>query len=705
MNHTPATPAASMHARLFDGILKTLSGGPIKVMQSDPTTGETKQVDVPQSRSTMANSVLAGVLSSMFGGAQGRGSEPDYKPVMGSHGTQHAEDQAKAQAKLDQMQDRKMKVLDTNLKTIQTQMAAARLGDETMDKQIADGSQQMEMSRTYDQSLQPGEEPSIKKEHLTHDQAMSMIGDGKLGLIAVPSGRASHLDPATGKVVNDVQYSVVDPHVKVKLTEDDVKAMAQTNPSLANAYQQSGGNIELPLDVVNSARLARGKVYNVQAGLEQIVSDKDAAKQLGVTGGKIGNLMSIASDPTYRQALQNTEAQLAAHAGGDRHYSVLSAMLEVPGGPALAKKLGIDPTKANAWLDSEHEKQIAAEAMAKLGGVGDKAIATPETKKEVVNTISEDPTLTDPQKAILQAGLSENMTNGQIKALKMQAEGFNKANQSDTARAKLAGGDPKVAAETATNIVDGNFGTIEKLASLRGDARQVLGNAILAEAKNRGLNSSNWGPDALDAKSKMWADYHSNDKNKTGSNIGAFRTFLNHADEASEISDKWKRTGSPILDKPMGELEKTGFGGTEFANFERSLEPVRKEYMSFLNANRAEHDADIKVMQTVLNSASTPKQVTEALSYLAESADKRLAEVARTYNGTMGTTMSTILSPQAKSVLQRFGVKSMTEPLIADLPKGNGQKIDPKNAAIFQGAAGGDLKTAREMAKQAGWIL
>jgi hypothetical protein len=110
-------------------------------------------------------------------------------------------------------------------------------------------------------------------------------------------------------------------------------------------------------------------------------------------------------------------------------------------------------------------------------------------------------------------------------------------------------------------------------------------------------------------------------------------------------------------------------------------------------------------MQTVLNSASTPKQVTEALSYLAESADKRLAEVARTYNGTMGTTMPTILSPQAKNVLQRFGVKSMTEPLIADLPKGQGQKIDPKTAAIFQGAAGGDLKTAREMAKQAGWTL
>ena len=81
-----------------------------------------------------------------------------------------------------------------------------------------------------------------------------------------------------------------------------------------------------------------------------------------------------------------------------------------------------DPSIRTALIRSlearGHAVRTAADAMAKLGGVGDKAIATPEAKKEVVNTISEDPTLTDPQKALLQAGLSENMTNGQIKALK-----------------------------------------------------------------------------------------------------------------------------------------------------------------------------------------------------------------------------------------------------------------------------------------------
>jgi len=704
MQHAPATPQSSLHARLFDGILKTISGGPIMVQQTDPTTGDTRQVEVPQSRSKMANSILAGVLSSMFTGAQGRGASPDYKPVLGSHGTQHAEEQAKQQAIIDQNQDRKMKTLDINLKTIQTQMAAARAGEEVMDKQINDGAAQVALAQTHDENLPTGEDPAIQKKRVTSEEAMKMIGDGKLGLVAIPTEWSSHLDPATGKVVKEPLYTVLNPHIKVKLSEDDVKAMAQTNPAMADAWERSGGNMELPFDVVNNARQTRGKVYNVQAALEQIVSDKDVAKELGVTG-KLGNLMDLAKDKTYRDALQNTEAQMAAHAGSDRHYSILSAMLESNGGPALAQKLGINVDKANEWLDKTHNERISAEATAKLGGVGDKAIAAPETKNEVTSTIQNDGTLTEPQKKILLAGLSPNMTNGQLKDLKKQSEGFSKANQSDAVRSKLAGGDPKVAGETAGNILDGNLASIEKIAPNRSDARQVLSNAVIAEAKQRNLDPNNWGPEALEAKVKMWGDYHSNDQNKTGANVGAFRTFLNHADEAATISDQWKRTGSPVLDKPMGELEKTGFGGTEFANFERSLEPVRKEYMSFLNANRAEHDADIQIMQTVLNSSSTPRQVTDALSYLASSADKRLAEVARTYNNTMGTTMPTILSPQAMDVLKRFNVKSMTAPLVADLPKGNGQKIDPKNAAVFQGAAGGDLKIAREMAKQAGWTL
>ena len=350
---------------------------------------------------------------------------------------------------------------------------------------------------------------------------------------------------------------------------------------------------------------------------------------------------------------------------------------------------------------------MAAQARAKTGGVGPKSLADQPQIQALQTSING---LPEADQKDIQSYIPAPDEDGNVNMSKAELEKAQAAiatritaNRNNEVRAKLAGGDPKVASETANNIFDGALGNIETLAPNRSDARQVLNNAVIAEAKNRGMNTANWGAEALTAKTKMWGDYHSNDKNKTGANIGAYRTFLNHADEATDISDAWKRSGSPMLDQKMGWLEKNAMGNPEFANFERSLEPVRKEYMSFLNANRAEHAEDIATMKTVLDSNSSPRQIQDALGYLVTSGDRRLAEVARTYNNTMGVTMPEILSPQARSVMKRFNVPSMTEPLVAELPKGNGQPYNASMNPIFLGAAGGDQVKAREMAKQAGW--
>jgi hypothetical protein len=315
----------------------------------------------------MANSVIAGVLTSLFSGSQGRGADPDYKPVMGSMGTQHLQQQAAAQAASDAASENKLKVVKSNLETLTSQLTAAKLGDAAMDKQIADGKSVYDLAKQYDETLgTKPDERSIQKDGVSYQEAMQSIGDGKLGLIAVPSGRSSHLDPQTGKVVNDVTYSVLNPHVKVSLDEDDVKMMAATNPSWADAWKQHGGEpIEIPLNVVNAERLVRNKVNNVQNAIDTLTSDKDTADAIGFDSSKAQTLMTLAQSRQYREAIQNTESQLAAHANSDRHYSMLDAMLTTPGGVELAQKLGINPTKANAWLDKEHDARLTADAQAK----------------------------------------------------------------------------------------------------------------------------------------------------------------------------------------------------------------------------------------------------------------------------------------------------------------------------------------------------
>ena len=195
--------------------------------------------------------------------------------------------------------------------------------------------------------------------------------------------------------------------MKVKLTEDDANAMAMVNPSWADAWKRSGGNIEVPLDVVNSGRLVRAKVNNVQAAIDQLAKDPDTAKALDITG-KVGNLMTIAKDPTLRQALNNTEAQMAAHANGDRHYSILDAMLTSDGGPALAAKLGIDPTKANAWLDKQHNERLSAEKVAAEAGKVAALKAKPITFA-AAPSIANDESETPERRAQAKAVIAENL--------------------------------------------------------------------------------------------------------------------------------------------------------------------------------------------------------------------------------------------------------------------------------------------------------
>ena len=58
--------------------------------------------------------------------------------------------------------------------------------------------------------------------------------------------------------------------------------------------------------------------------------------------------------------------------------------------------------------------------------------------------------------------------------------------------------------------------------------------------------------------------------------------------------------------------------------------------MNFLNNNRAEHENDLKIMDTVLNDDSSPAQIESAIKKLGESGDIRLRELGGKYSNTMG---------------------------------------------------------------------
>jgi hypothetical protein len=109
-------------------------------------------------------------------------------------------------------------------------------------------------------------------------------------------------------------------------------------------------------------------------------------------------------------------------------------------------------------------------------------------------------------------------------------------------------------------------------------------------------------------------------------------------------------------------LARNAENDTNYTAFTTALEPVRKEFMSFLNANRAEHEADLKIMQTVLNDTNSPAQIETALKQLGKSADIRLAAIGRKYQNTMGASFPNLISDDGKQTLQRMGITSKTSP-------------------------------------------
>jgi hypothetical protein len=208
----------------------------------------------------------------------------------------------------------------------------------------------------------------------------------------------------------------------------------------------------------------------------------------------------------------------------------------------------------------------------------------------------------------------------------------------------------------AKNVVDDNLAQMRDLASFKGDQKARLYNMIAAEAKAAGKDPRNYSPSALEAKSKVLNDFSDG---KAADNIMAFNTFLGHANDALDATAAMRaQTGSPLINRPINWLRKNAADDTNFTAFQTALVPVRKEFMTFLNNNRAEHEDDLKTMGTVLSDTASPAQIEAALKQLGQSADIRLQQLGRKYSNTMKAAYPDLITPDGQAALARMGIKS-----------------------------------------------
>ena len=247
---------------------------------------------------------------------------------------------------------------------------------------------------------------------------------------------------------------------------------------------------------------------------------------------------------------------------------------------------------------------------------------------------------------------------------------FTDKQQELQAQRVLEDGDLNAAAK---NIVSGNLAQVKDLVSFRGDQKTRLYNIIADEAKAQGKDPKDYSPAKLEAKAKVLNDFSDG---KAADNIMAYNTFLGHANDALSATGAMRgQTGSPLINKPLNWIRKNAANDTNFQAFQTSLIPVRKEYMNFLNNNRAEHENDLKIMDTVLSDDSSPAQIESAIKKLGESGDIRLRELGRKYSNTMGDEYPNLLSSESKQALQRMGVQSTAITSTKDRPVAQDKKV------------------------------
>ena len=698
------------HVAMFDKILRMVNPGQTYV---DPTGKQ----QVVRNRATLGNSVIASVLAGMMTPTKYR--EGAYGPVVSGDATaagayaagkeQQTAQNAKLQATSDEMQAKKLSVVKNNIDTMHQYAALAQQQHQEL-QGVADRNNATILKdlSDYDAKQDDPTQKLIKGKGLTLEQAMQMT-KGKMSSQNMVIDGYQDVTDADGRTSVQPTYAVINPDAKINMSESSAAELAKFKPAYKNAYDMTGGNIRVPV----GQYLGDINLANSAGNLESFMKrNDDALEALGIKSKDVDVAAASRSNPRVRQSLVEAENALAQ---GGELYQVLDRLQKSPDGATLLTAMGINPDKAARYVTEQQLKQTSAEALAKEGGSGEKSPADPAQVKGLVDSITSNPDLTESDKKTLLVDVPSpdkdgavHMNKAQVEKLTARTDSVVNSNKSLAERQALANGNPTQMAKTASHIIEGSVDDITRLASMRGNARENAQNALEDMATARGLDPTDYSAAAMTAKGDAVKSYSA--AGKIGQQIASFNTFMGHEAEAADANAAWQRMNSPLLNRPMAWIAKNAADDPNFVRLQAALGAPAKEYMSFLNANRAEHESDIKQMETVLSPESTPLQINAALKELAKTADFRLASLGKGYVSTVSTTPQRLLDPAAAATLQKFGIPSQSAKVSAPLPKGwtagkPQQMVDKNLAKAYYQAAGEDKAQATLLAKKNGWIL
>lgn len=649
------TSPAPDHKWLHDAAVE-LSGGPRFTTTYAPD-GTAIRTEVPVSAAHLG---LAIALEVLRGGLAGGNAKDSVAAAQQGAAVADKQRAAVKQANIDQDaqakadQNHKLAVVKNNLETHQLAMNV--------------GKQDLEMNQAYvdsykDTAAMVENHPDMIKGDIPEDQVQNGLKTGKYNVtkdLFIPHGDpVAVMDPQTGKQkeVNGVpiwshNYYVVDAAAKGQLTHEiqdmGYKIGKFRNPDGSRVAVPT--NAEYPMATIGQYAT---QFAQVQTAEEQIERHKDEVLGPDKKGPRVSMADSVANDPSMMQAVRDYSRFIGVGAPDQ----VLGAMIANGKGNSAAKLMdfmGVTPDDIR-----KAENQRIADA-AEATNVKSNSAELDAQKR--LDLLTKDPITSTNADSIIAAHNKPAAGIVIPEDRYQQAVAFNEQQTLQAGKKSAAEAKGKTDAEAKSGdiqelaqniVVGGDLAKISDVTSMRGGQRTAMANALHDAAVAAGKNPNDFSAQALATKAEMYKDYR---EGKTSNNIQAFDAFLGHANDAMDANDAWRRSSSPLINKPLNWFAKNLSDDPNYVAFTTALEPVRKEFMSFLNANRAEHESDIKTMETVLSNDKSPAQIETALKQLGKSADIRLRSIGTKYRNTMGQDFPNLVSDEGKQTLQRMGI-------------------------------------------------
>ncbi len=701
---TPTAQQSKPHpiSRVFDGILKTMTGGP--VMYTDPNG---VRREAPQTRGAMGKAIVAAALAGLFTPTQYRegafGSKVEDFGATAAGAAQAGkgvmeEARNKPQQISDEEQTKRLQTM-MNTTNLARNMAASTLQQhDALNAMVSSSAPLLDSIKAYEKTRDAASQPqALIQGDLDHEQAIEKLKGHTQDWTAIVTGTKSQLNPETGQAEEHPVYAIVNPHVRVPLSEEAVKLYSTVNPTYKGAWEATNGKVEVPLNMAVSAQNLVNESHVLQSfadskGLKEAFPGMKSVNVASIVGGKDGKRVAEALDAT-RDAL----------AGGAPTYQTLNALQSAAGGRTLLKAMGLDPDAVGKYVQTQTNEAIRQQALAKEGGVGDKAPVSQQQQQTLQKAINQ---VSDPdERASLAAMIPPDrpLTMGEFQKVGNELRQTVQRLHED----KLKQGDPAVLQQEAESMLNGNVSNPKDLATVRsGGARMLIDNLLQKGAEARGLNPVNHTFATQEAKARTYAEY-SDPQSKIGAQLSSFDTLMRHTAEALDANENWVRSSSPLVNRPLNWLAENATNDQDFQTFKDTIVAPAKEYMNFLNQNRAEHESDIRAMEGILGKDATPKSALTALKVITQTADARAAGLGQKYLNTVKQNYAGLVSPSALNVMQKFGIKSQAGPMSVELPRGwqnnAASPMTPQALQMFWEASGHNKDYAMDLAKENGW--